>query len=161
MNRALFPCIGFICVNPALVYFLLCLEHACSLTTNCFLIMHQQQTPVSWLHMQSPTKKLTFKSFPTSLVNNGEWDNWSCVRGSLWAAEGHRPPAWLIGKMALMLPSCHFSFLTKTPSATQPFAATESEYQWFSTISQLSVHLGVPSTPVWALTPQILSVKAL
>ena len=30
--------------------------------------------------------------------------------------------------------SCHFSSLTKTPSATEPFAASESEYQWFPTI---------------------------
>ena len=65
--------------------------------------------------------------------------------------------AELIWKMALMLPWCHFSFLTKPPSATGPFAASELEYQWFPTILQLSIHLDATSKPVRVLTPQIFS----
>lgn len=32
--------------------------------------------------------------------------------------------------------SCHFSSLTKIPSATEPFTASKLEYQWFPTILQ-------------------------
>lgn len=44
-----------------------------------------------------------------------------------------------------VLQSCHFSSLTKTPSATEPFTASQSEYQWFPTILQACFHLDITS----------------
>ena len=44
-----------------------------------------------------------------------------------------------------MLQSCHFSSLTTTPSATEPFTASKSEYQWFPTILQACFHLDITS----------------
>ena len=58
-------------------------------------------------------------------------------------------------------PCLPYFFLTKTPSATNPFAASKLEYQWFPSILQLSIHLDATSKPVWVLTPQILSEQAL
>ncbi len=49
------------------------------------------------------------------------------------------------GERAPLLPRCHFSSLTKTPSATEPFAACEAEYQWFPSILQVCRHLGFTS----------------
>lgn len=52
---------------------------------------------------------------------------------------------WAASKTSTMLQSCHFSSLTKTPSATEPFTASKSEYQWFPTILQACFHLDITS----------------
>jgi len=101
-----------------------------------FIIVRLQCNNGSWKHFSQKSKKIkcNFKPFPACLVNNGREIIDQSEEGSLRVPEGHRLPAELMGKTALMLRSCHFSSLTKTPSATGTFAASESEYQWFPTI---------------------------
>lgn len=78
--------------------------------------------------------KITFESNSSSLLNNETEIIYHVRGGSLWAAEGHRPPAKLIGKMALMLPSCHFSSwqrLHLPPSHLQPRSQNINDFQPF------------------------------
>lgn len=82
-----------------------------------------------------------------SINKQKEWDNWSCSMETLWATEGHRPPARLIWKTTLMLPSCHFSSLTKTPSAMKPFSALSRNINDFQQFYNAAFTLVSPLPP--------------
>lgn len=59
--------------------------------------------------------------------------------------EGHSLWAELLANTLMMLQSCHFSSSTQTPSATDSFVASESEYQWYPSILLVCFHLDITS----------------